>query len=552
MMSIAAPRQRFPLIVTVLALAFLGVFFLYPLSRIFGASFLDPKGEHFTLANYAKILASAFYQQSVANSLEIGAIATLLTVVLALPLAFALARLPVAGKSALLTVVVLPLVLPSFVSAYALLLMLGRAGFATQALRDLGIPFGSIYGAPGIVAVYTLTLYPYVLLPTIAGLKAIDVSVEEASRNLGASRWRGFWTVTLPIVIPSVLSGALLVFIETLENFGVPIVLAEDKPILSVEAFKLFVGETDQNPSSAGVLGVLLIVSTALVLLIQRRYLARRRFATGARRSPPVIEIGSGLRLVASACCWGVVMASLMPFFAVVVLSFMKFRGPVLQESFSLDNFAALFQRSARPLGNTLMLSGLAAVVAAVIGVPIGYAITRFRSSLTSLLEIVATMPFAVAGTVLGIGLIISFNSGVIVLTGGWLIMVIAYVVRKLPFSVRSSASILHQIDPSLEEASINLGVSPVMTFVRLTVPLMLGGIIGGMVLTWVTVSSELSATVVLYSGEWQTLTVVMFQALEGTGAGTAVAAASLLIVITLSPLALVYRLLRRYEASLL
>jgi iron(III) transport system permease protein len=552
MMSIAAPRQRFPLIVTMLALAFLGVFFLYPLSRIFGASFLDPKGEHFTLANYAKILASAFYQQSVANSLEIGAIATLLTVVLALPLAFALARLPVVGKSALLTVVVLPLVLPSFVSAYALLLMLGRAGFATQALRDLGIPFGSIYGAPGIVAVYTLTLYPYVLLPTIAGLKAIDVSVEEASRNLGASRWRGFWTVTLPIVIPSVLSGALLVFIETLENFGVPIVLAEDKPILSVEAFKLFVGETDQNPSSAGVLGVLLIVSTALVLLIQRRYLARRRFATGARRSPPVIEIGSGLRLVASACCWGVVMASLMPFFAVVVLSFVKFRGPVLQESFSLDNFAALFQRSARPLGNTLMLSGLAAVVAAVIGVPIGYAITRFRSSLTSLLEIVATMPFAVAGTVLGIGLIISFNSGVMVLTGGWLIMVIAYVVRKLPFSVRSSASILHQIDPSLEEASINLGVSPVMTLARLTVPLMLSGIIGGMVLTWVTVSSELSATVVLYSGEWQTLTVVMFQALEGTGAGTAVAAASLLIVITLAPLALVYRLLRRYEASLL
>jgi iron(III) transport system permease protein len=545
MTILVAPRQRFPLLITVLGLALLSVFFLYPLSRIFGASFVDPKGAHFTLANYAKILSSAFYQQSVANSLGIGALATLFTVLLAVPLAFALARLPIAGKSALLTLVVLPLVLPSFVSAYALLLMLGRAGFATQALRGLGIPFGSI-------AVYALTLYPYVLLPTVAGLKAIDVSVEEASRNLGASRWRGFWTVTLPIVIPSVLSGALLVFIETLENFGVPIVLAEDKPILSVEAFKLFVGETDQNPSSAGVLGVLLIVSTALVLLVQRRYLARRRFATGARRSPPLITTGSGLRVLASAACWAVVLLSLLPFFAVVVLSFMKFRGPVLQGGFSLDNFADLLGRSARPLENTLMLSGLAAVIAAVIGVPIGYAITRFRSAFTNVLEIVSTMPFAVAGTVLGIGLIISFNSGWLVLTGGWLIMVIAYVVRKLPFSVRSSASILHQIDPSLEEASVNLGVSPVMTFARLTVPLMLGGIIGGMVLTWVTVSSELSATVVLYSGEWQTLTVVMFQALEGTGAGTAVAAASLLIVITLVPLALIYRLLRRYEASLL
>ena len=183
MTILVAPRQRFPLLITVLGLALLSVFFLYPLSRIFGASFVDPKGAHFTLANYAKILGSAFYQQSVANSLGIGALATLFTVLLAVPLAFALARLPIAGKSALLTLVVLPLVLPSFVSAYALLLMLGRAGFATQALRDLGIPFGSIYGAPGIVAVYALTLYPYVLLPTLAGLKAIDVSVEEASRQ---------------------------------------------------------------------------------------------------------------------------------------------------------------------------------------------------------------------------------------------------------------------------------------------------------------------------------------------------------------------------------
>src|SRR5204862_8277035 len=123
-----------------------------------------------------------------------------------------------------------------------------------------------------------------------------------------------------------------------------------------------------------------------------------------------------------------------------------------------------------------------------------------------------------------------------IVLTGGWLIMVVAYVVRKLPFSVRAASSILHQIDPSLEEASINLGVSPLMTFLRLTVPLMLGGIVGGMVLTFVTVSSELSSTVVLYSGPWATMTVVMFQALEGTSAGVAAAAATVLILFTVLP----------------
>ena len=551
-MSVALPRNAFPLAVTGIALAFLGLFLLYPLFGILSASFLDASGMHFTLDNYVKVIARAFYRDSVVNSLKIGVLATVITTLITAPLAFSIARLPVAGKTALTALAVLPLVLPSFVSAYALLLLFGRAGIVTQAFAALGLASPSIYGTQGIVLVYVLTLYPYVLLPTVAGLKALDISVEEASQNLGASRWRTFWKVIFPIVIPSILAGALLVFIETLENFGVPFVLAEDKPIMAVEAYKLFVGETDTNPASAGVLGVLLVLSTTLVVVIQRRYLGRRRFATGARRSPPLLEVGRGWRMLATAYCWGVVLASLVPFFAVIVISFMEYRGPVLHPNFSLDNYAELFRRSLRPLQNTLMLATIAAFGAALLGVPIGYVITRHRTRLSAFLDIVATLPFAVAGTILGIGLIISFNTGWLALTGGWLILVIAYMVRKLPFTVRASSAILHQIDPSLEEASINLGVSPMVTFVRLLVPLMLGGSVGGMGLTWVAVAAELSATVVLYSGQWQTLTVVMFQALEGTGAGLAAATAALLIFVTVGPVALVYRLLRRHEMSLL
>jgi iron(III) transport system permease protein len=141
-----------------------------------------------------------------------------------------------------------------------------------------------------------------------------------------------------------------------------------------------------------------------------------------------------------------------------------------------------------------------------------------------------------------------AFSSGFLILTGTALILIIAYSVRKLPFAVRSASAIVHQIDLSLEEASISLGRSPLQTFLRVVVPLMLGGIVSGVVLTWVTVASELSATVVLYSGQWRTMTVVMFQALEGGGAGIATAAASTLIVVTLIPVALLYRLVRRYE----
>jgi iron(III) transport system permease protein len=550
-MRLAIPhQQRLPLAIAALGFLFLGLFLLYPLFNVFSASVLDGEGEKFTFANYVKILGRPFYRGAVVNTLAIGVAATFTTILISVPFAFALARLPVPGKAAIIALAAMPLVLPSFVSAYAIVLLLGRAGIVTQWLQSWGIGFGSIYGAGGIILVYTLTLYPYVLLPTMAAFKAVDVSVEEAAQSLGSSPRRTLWTVTLPIVIPAILAGGLLVFIETLENFGVPFVLAEDMPIFAVEAFKLFVGETAPNPSSAGVLGVLLIAMTSLVLLIQRRFLSSRRFATGARSAPPILRVGRGLRLLATTYCWAVVLLALVPFFAIVVLSFMEFRGPVLHPNFSVANFTALFERSTRPLLNTLMFATLAAIGVTLVGVPIAYVVTRMRSAMASLLDVIATLPFAVAGTVLAIGFVVSFNSGWLILTGGPFIMVLVYTVRKVPFAVRSSSAILHQIDPSLEEASISLGRSPLQTFGRILVPLMLGGILSGFVLTWVTIASELSATVVLYSGQWRTLTVVMFQALEGGGGGIATAAASTLIIVTLLPIAMLYRLVRRYELS--
>ncbi|MBV8392157.1 MAG: iron ABC transporter permease [Alphaproteobacteria bacterium] len=540
--------QRLPLAIAALGFLFLGLFLLYPLFNVFGASFLDSSGEHLTFANYTKLLGRPFYRQAIVNTLSIGVTATLVTTVLAVPFAFAVARLPVPGKSVLLALASAPLVLPSFVSAYALVLLFGRSGIVTLWLKSMGVDFGSIYGWVGIVIAYALTLYPYVLLPTIAAFKAVDVSMEEAAQNLGSSPVRTVRTVILPIVLPAILAGGLLVLIETLENFGVPFVLAEDMPIFAVEAFKLFIGETAANPSQAGVLGVLLILTTALVLLVQRRFLASRRFATNARQVPPLLKVGTGMRLAATLYCWTIVVLALVPFFAIVVLSFMEFRGPVLHEHFSLDNFAFLLGRGGRPLVNTLCFASAAAICATLVGVPVGYVVARQRNGVASLLDVIAMLPFAVAGTVLAIGFIVAFNAGPLILTGGPLILVLAYTVRKVPFTVRSAGAIVHQIDGSLEEASISLGRSPLQTLLRIVVPLMLGGILSGLVLTWVTVASELSATIVLYSGPWSTMTVVMFQALESGGAGIATAAASALIVVTLLPVALLHRLVRRYE----
>ena len=535
------------------ALGLLVLFLLYPLSLVLDASLRVKGTGAVTLANYAQILASKYYLNSIGNSLLAATFATVGATLIGTPLAFCLARVDVPGKTVLLTLATLPLVLPSFVAAYALVLLLGHAGVVTTLLRGIGIPIGPIYGLTGITIVFLLTLYPYVLLPAVAGFRAMDVSIEEAARNLGGSRLYAFRTVVLPVTMPAVLAGALLVFIEALENFGVPVVLAEDRPFLAVDIFKLFAGEADNNPAAAGALSVLLIASTAIVLLVQRRYLNKRRFATNARSAPPPLPLSPGWRALATGYSWGVVLLSLLPFVAVLFISFLHFRGPVLTWQLGLSNYSMLLEGSFRPLYNTLLLATITAIVATVVGAPVGYVVTRHRSGLSTALDMIGMVPFAVSGTVLAIGLIIAFNSGVLVLTGGWLILVIAYTVRKLPFCIRSSSAIVHQIEPSLEEASINLGVSPLRTFIMLTVPLMASGLIGGTILVWITAASELSSTIVLYTSRWSTMTVRMYHFLEGgEGAGSASAAAAILILFTAAPLLMIQRRLRRQDATIL
>ena len=535
------------------ALALLALFLLYPLSLVLDASLRVKGTGTLTLANYAQIFASKYYLSSIGNSLLAASFATVGATLIGTPLAFCLARVDIPGKTALLALAALPLVLPSFVAAYALVLLFGHAGVVTTALREIGIPVGPIYGLPGITLVFLLTLYPYVLMPSIAGFRAIDVSIEEAARNLGGSRLHAFRTVLLPVAMPAVLAGALLVFIEALENFGVPVVLGEDRPFLAVDIFKLFAGEADNNPAAAGALSVLLIAGTAIALVVQRRYLSRRRFATNTRAAPPPLPLAPGLRALATIFSWGIVALSLLPFIAVLFVSFLHFRGPVLTWQLALSNYSMLLEGSFRPLYNSLLLATITAVVATLLGAPIGYIVTRHRGALSTGLDVIGMIPFAVSGTVLAIGLIIAFNSGLLVLTGGWLILVIAYVVRKLPFCIRSASAIVHQIEPSLEEASINLGMPPLKTFATLTVPLMAGGLIGGMILVWITAASELSSTIVLYSSRWSTMTVRMYHFLEGgEGAGAASAAAAILVLITAAPLLLIHRRVRRRDDPML
>ena len=530
------------------------VFFLIiPIANVMKGSFQTEEGGSFTLQNYRDFVSYRSYWRSLFNSVVIGLASAITTILVGVPLAFIASRWNIAGKSLIITLSTLPLMLPSFISAFVWVILLGRQGIFTHFLQSVGIPFESIYGYFGLILVFTCQLYPYVFLMTFSAFSTMDESIEEAAKILGSSPLRAFITVSFPLITPSILSGALLVFMTSVENFGVPMIIGEQMPFLAVQAYVEFTSEIGQHPGMAHTMSLILILVTITSLVVQRHYLAKRNFIQSARGRPLVKELSAFKRLIASSYCYFIVLFALIPFFVALVMSFMEMQGPVMYPKFSLESYIYAFGRSARPIFNSYFLATIATLASVLIGVPAGYILTRHqKTAYSGALDIVIMLPFVVAGTVLGIALTIAFNKGILILTGTWMILALSYTIRKMPFVARSCSSILYQLDPELEEASISLGASPMKTFYKVTIRLMLGGILAGAILSWVTIISELSSTIVLYPPGWSTMIIEMFQGVISDDMGTASAFASILILSTIVPLLFVTRYLRGERTSIL
>ena len=526
-------------------------FLIVPVTMVFKGSLQTSEGGPLTLKNYQKFSMYRSYWQSLGNSVGVSLAASLLTILLAVPLAFLVARYNIPGKPLLLAMSTIPLMVPSFIAAFSWILLLGRAGALTVLIRSLGIPFESIYGHGGVTAIFTMQFFPYVFLMTLSGFSSVDESVEEAGRSLGTGPFRTFVKVSMPLVLPSILSGTLLVFMTAVENFGVPMIIGEQKPYLSVQAYTEFTSEIGDHPGMAFTLSVILILVTMTSLMAQRYYLRKRNFIQSARGRPLVRELRGASYYLATLYCYLVVCVPLIPFAIAVAVSFMETRGPVIHPHFSLKNYVYAFSQAARPIFNSYFLATMATIASIFVGVPTGYILTRRRSLVGDGLDLAIMLPFTIAGTVLGIALIFMFNSGVLVLTGTWMILALSYTIRKMPFIARSSSSILYQLDPALEEASVSLGVPPMKTFFKITVRLMAAGIISGAILTWITTISEISSTIVLQTPGWSTMTLEMFNGIISDEMGAATAFASILIVSAVVPLLIMMRFIKGERASL-
>ena len=525
-------------VVFLMAVSVLFLLVVYPMGSIFQASLLSADTGEFTWDNYLSVFTTKFYRRCLWNSMFLSGLATLFSVIIGVPFAFLTTRYKLPHANILKTLGTLPLILPTFIGAEAWLLLLGRNGILTQFFHAIGLNTPSIYGWQGVVLVYTLQFFPFVFLMVSAAINSVDRSLEESARNLGASPWRVFRTVTLPVVTPSIASGALIVFCMSIENFGVPTIIGNDYKVLAEQAYSEFVSEMGGNPSMAGALSTVLVIVTLILTVLQKVFVERKSYSMSALRPPEILPLSPWKTRLAWLYCAALVFVSLSPFLVVLVAAVTKTSGPVMYYGqFSLDNLAIALQAAPRPILNSFFLSTLATIIGMFFGMAVSYIVVRRRGWTGYSLDLIMMLPLVIAGSVLGIALAATYNTGPVVLTGTWVILVLAYFVRKTPFSVKTTSALLHQIDASVEEASINLGVPPLKSFMKVVVPVMLPGIISGAIIMWVTTLAELSSTIVLYYGPWSTMTVQVFQYIGSGDFGPASAYGAILILSVVVPL---------------
>jgi iron(III) transport system permease protein len=540
-----------------LALSYLLLLFLiaYPLALLLLSS-LRAEGGGWSLRYFHEFFAQRYYRAALEHSLYVGAVVTLLATAIGVPLAVAVTRWAVPGKALLRALIVLPLVSPPFIGAYSWILLLGRNGWITNLLKHVyvalhpsaaaainaGAPLpwiGTIYGPKGIILALTLNLYPFVFLMVSASLSSLDSALEDAAANLGASPWRTFRTITMPLLTPGILGGALLVFLHTVADFGSAMIIGEDYLVLPTLIYSLFVNEMQGQPAMASAASLVLLACTSLLLLAERWYVGRRSYLMSGVRRPAERSVSPRLRALGTVFAYGVVALSLIPAAVVMLTSFFPSSGPIMRPGFSLGNYAIIFREAPRALFNSFYLSAISTLLCVALGVVIGYLLVRRSSRWTAGLDSILMVPFAVPGTVLAVALITAFGAPPLLLTGTVTILIVSYVVRRLPYSVRGVVAVLHHIEPATEEASLSLGASPWRTFRRVTLPLMVPGIIAGAVMTWVQLISEISSTILLYYGSWATMSVKIYQQVVSDNFGTAAAGASLLLAAVFLPMLL-------------
>lgn len=518
---------------TIVILLLYALFLLYPLSLLLKMAFSD--GAHFTLANFAKFFSRKYYSITLLNSFKVSIAATIASVVVGVVLGYFMSVFKIRGAKLLRMCIVMATMSAPFVGAYAWIMLLGRNGVITNFLSRLfGITMPDIYGFNGILLVFVTQLFPLVFLYVQGAMSKMDASLLEASENLGCTGFKRFFKVVLPLISPTVLAGALLVFVRAMSDFGTPMLIGEGYRTFTVILYNEFVGEVSQNKGFASAIAIIAILITMVVYFSQNIVAKKQAFSMNALHRIEKKKLHGFSNFIVHFIAYVVVGISILPQLYVVYTSFQKTSGQIYVDGYSLQSYQDMFSRLGRSIQNTIVIPAVSLLIVVFLAVLIAYVAVRRRNVLSGAVDVISMIPYVIPGTVIGIAMISAFNREPLVLTGGMLIMVVALVVRRLPYTIRSSVAILQQIPLYVEEAALSLGSSKPKAFFTVTLPMMSSGVLSGAILSWVTLISELSTAILLYTGKTQTLTVAIYTQIVRGNYGIASAMATVLTVMTL------------------
>ncbi len=539
----------------VVLLIFLLLFIVYPLATLLIDSVLV-KGEGLTLAIFSRVLSFSVFRKAFTNTLQLGLITGVGSTLLGLLFAYVDVYVRVrfkALKKLFDVVSMLPVVSPPFVLSLSMILLFGKAGLITRSL--LGYYDSNIYGLHGIAIVQTLTFFPVCYLMLKGLLKNIDPALEEASRDMGASRWKVFTTVTLPLLLPGIGNALLVTFIESVADFANPMIIGGSFDTLATTIYLQVTGAYDKVGAAA--MAVVLLSLTLVLFLIQKYYLEKRTVATlsgkASRARMPISD--KSVTVPLSVLCGLVSTFVILMYVSIPFGALFNLWGR--DYSLTLKHFQYMFKyRGLIAFRDSFVLSLIASPITALLSMIISYLVVKKKFRSKAFIEFVSMLAMAVPGTVLGIGYIRGFAGGVMGtgflqgLYGSGAILIIVFIVRSLPVGTRSGISALRQIDKSIEESAYDMGAGSGKVFTSVTLPLIKDSFFSGLVTTFVRSITAISAVILLVTPQFLLVTTQINEFAEKGKYGVACAYATILILIVYASITLMNLFMRRFGTS--
>lgn len=546
-----------PIMVTtiILLIVFLTVFILYPLAILLVDSFLTDG--HITMDTFKRVMALPNFRRAISNTLKVGFLVGIASALIGLLFAYVEVYVKLRTKfmEGLFKVVsMLPVVSPPFVLSLSMIMLFGKAGIITRFL--LHIYDNSVYGFWGIAIVQTLTFFPVCYMMLKGLLKNIDPSLEEAARDMGASRFKVFMTVTFPLILPGLGNAFLVTFIESIADFANPMIIGGSYDTLATTIYLQITGAYDKQGAAA--MAVVLLAITLLMFVVQKYYLEAKSTATlsGKASRERMLITDKSVTVPLTIMCSALAIFVIIMYICVPFGAMFRTWGYDFHLTFKWFGLVFTKYKGFKAFKDSFILSLISAPITALLSMIISYLVVKRKFKAKGFIEAVSMLAMAVPGTVLGIGYIRGFSGGLFGsgilqgLYGTGAILVIVFIVRSLPTGTRSGISALRQIDKSIEESAYDMGADSFKVFMTVTLPLIKDSFLSGFVTSFVRSITAISAIILLVTPSYLLITVQINEFAEKGSYGIACAFASILILITYSSVLIMNLIIKHFGTS--